>query len=83
VEILGQEGAASLTGDERRILNYVAENRQATVSGVMELLGDTRWHTTSMKLNRLARKGALRFKSTKPRDPSAFYELASKDTDDK
>lgn len=78
VDLLGDE-AASLSEEERRILNHVAEQGRATVSGIMELLGDTRWHTTSVKLSRLARKGALVFRSTKPRDPLAFYELASRE----
>jgi predicted transcriptional regulator len=82
LEIMGDEGTTALSSEEKVILNYVAENDRVTVTTIMALLGETRWHTTSMKLNRLVKKGALVFRSTKPRDPNAFYELVSRSSDE-
>jgi DNA-binding MarR family transcriptional regulator len=74
--LLGEEAVASLSGEERQILCYIAEKGHVTVSDIMELLGETRWHTTRVKLTRLVKKEALVFRSTKTRDPNARYELA-------
>ena len=66
-----------LTREEIIIINFIAEGGRATVSDVMRLLDETRWHSTSLKLKRLVEKDILIFSSNKKRDPTGFYYLRS------
>lgn len=73
--LIGEEIASSLTPEEARIINYVAQTGRTTVTATMQLLGEARWHTTNLKLDRLRRKGVLRHVSSNARDRNAYYEL--------
>lgn len=83
--LVGRAISEALTPEEIKIVNHLAQAGKATVTATMQLLGDTRWHTTSLKLDRLRRKGVLRYVSSNPRDRSGFYQIVpdlSGDADD-
>lgn len=57
-EVLGEEIASSLSDQERRIVNYVAEHQTINVTEAAKLTG-VRWHTVKKALERLATRGVL------------------------
>lgn len=73
--LFGAYPPSELTLEEVLIVNFVAESGRATCTDVMSRLGDTRWHTTRVKLQRLVDRGVLTLSSTKPRDRTAAYQV--------
>jgi ATP-dependent DNA helicase RecG len=72
---LGETIAFSLDDDERKILNYIIENKRINVSEALRIVRTTYWHTAKKKLSRLEARGILTFISSKLRDPDAHYVL--------
>ncbi|OEC93275.1 MULTISPECIES: ATP-binding protein [unclassified Rhizobium] len=77
-KILGEAISFSLDLEERKIINYLAENHKINVSQALRILSTADWHTAKNRLHRLAKRGILDFVTTKDRDPSAHYRLAQK-----
>ncbi|WP_082659265.1 ATP-binding protein [Aureimonas sp. AU40] len=77
-QILGDAISFSLSGDERRIVNYVVENKRINVSDALRILTTTNWHTAKNKLKNLTDRGILEFLTSKDRDPNAHYVLKKK-----
>lgn len=74
-KVLGEALSFSLEPDERKIINYVIENKTINVSQALRILSTTYWHTAKAKLSRLERRGILVHHTTKLRDPNAYYDL--------
>lgn len=75
--IIGAVIAQTLSEDERRVINFVAENRNISVSQCQRLTGKT-WPASSKLLKGLKERGILndvRKSKSKKRDPSARYIL--------
>lgn len=78
IKALGEKGRPEvlrLTREDILIINFIADAGRATVSDIMKVLDETRWHSTNLKLTRLVTRKILEFHSTKKRDPTAFYCL--------
>ncbi len=74
-KVLGEILSFSLDADEKKIVNYVIENKRINVSDALRILSTTYWHTAKAKLVRLEKRQVLRYHTTKLRDPNAYYEL--------
>lgn len=72
---LGEVLAFSLDADERRIVNFVMENKTVKPTDALRVLSTTYWQTARAKLQRLVDRGILEFHSTKKRDPNSYYTL--------
>lgn len=75
--IIGAVIARTLSENERRVINFLAENKQISVSQVQRLTGKS-WPASSNLLKALKAKGILtdiRKSEKKDRDPSARYVL--------
>jgi ATP-dependent DNA helicase RecG len=72
---LGEALSLSLSADERKIVNYIMSNERMNVSDGLRILSTTRWHTAKRALDNLAERQILIYRSTKARDPNAYYEL--------
>ncbi len=83
--VVGAEIAKTLTDQERRAVNFVAEYGKANTTEVVRLLGID-WQTANKLLQRLASKRILKHihRTDIARDPRAHFVLASKNnsTDD-
>lgn len=77
-KILGEALSFSLDADERRIVNFVIENRNIKPTDALRILSTTYWQTARAKLQRLVDRGILEFHTTKKRDPNSFYTLREK-----
>lgn len=75
--IVGSQLAAALTDEEKRVLNYLAENGKMTVSDAWRITTVKTWHTASKIMQRLSAKGLVKENKQYPRDPKAHYILAS------
>lgn len=73
---LGEALSLSLTPEERKLVNFVIENKSINVSEALRLLRTNIWHTAKKALDRLEERGILDFVSEKERDPKAHYVLA-------
>jgi ATP-dependent DNA helicase RecG len=83
--IIGAVIAQTLSEDERRVINFLAENKQISVSQVQRLTGKS-WPTSSKLLKGLKGRGILndvRKSKSKKRDPSARYILKTGNKSDK
>jgi ATP-dependent DNA helicase RecG len=79
--IIGAVIAQTLNEGERRVINFLAENKQISVSQVQRLTGKS-WPASSKLLKSLKDKGILtdvRKSKNKERDPSARYVLRTID----
>lgn len=74
-KILGEAVAFSLDPEERKIVNYLAENKRINVSQALRILSTTDWHTAKNRLERLTQRQVLEFVTTKQRDPNAHYVI--------
>lgn len=74
-KILGEVISFSLDTEERKIVNYLAENKRINVSQALRILSTTDWHTAKNRLDRLTKRNILDFVITKQRDPNAHYVL--------
>lgn len=77
-KMLGEALSFSLDPEERKIVNYLAENKRINVSQALRILSTTDWHTAKGRLDRLTKRGILDFVTTKTRDPNAHYIISSK-----
>ena len=77
--IIGTVIAQSLTENERRIINFLAENKEISVSQAQRLTGKS-WPASSKLLKGLKIRGILTdTRKSKKRDPGARYVLQSGD----
>jgi ATP-dependent DNA helicase RecG len=78
--IIGAVIAQTLSENERRVINFLAENKRISVSQVQRLTGKS-WPASSNLLKGLKGRGILNDvrKSEKDRDPSARYILRTVD----
>lgn len=74
-KMLGEAIAFSLDPEERKIVNYLAENKRINVSQALRILSTTDWHTAKSRLERLTKRRVLDFVTTKQRDPNAHYVI--------
>jgi len=77
--VIGAVIAKTLSENERRVINFLAENTQISVSQVQRLTGKS-WPASSKLLKGLKSRGIvtdIRKAKTKDRDPSARYVLQS------
>ena len=74
-KMLGEAIAFSLDPEERKIVNYLAENKRINVSQALRILSTTDWHTAKSRLERLTKRKVLDFVTTKQRDPNAHYVI--------
>lgn len=74
-KMLGEAIAFSLDPEERKIVNYLAENKRINVSQALRILSTTDWHTAKGRLERLTKRKVLDFVTTKQRDPNAHYVI--------
>jgi ATP-dependent DNA helicase RecG len=73
---VGETLAKSLTGEEKRVLNYLAETRRMTVSDAHRVTGLKTWPSARKLMDGLLRKGLVKEIKTKVRDPKAHFVLA-------
>jgi ATP-dependent DNA helicase RecG len=80
VAIVGAAIAASLGEDEKRILNFVAENKTINVTQAVRITS-LAWETAKAKLEALADRRILErvHRTDIERDPKAHYRLTGKD----
>jgi ATP-dependent DNA helicase RecG len=74
-KMLGEALSFSLDPDERRIVNFVIENKTIKPTDALRVLSTTYWQTARAKLQRLVDRGILDFHSAKKRDPNSYYTL--------
>jgi ATP-dependent DNA helicase RecG len=76
-ELLGEALARNLTPEEKRILNFVAENERINVSQCLKLVpGLPKWHSAKTLLMKLVDKGLLRYvESGKSRSNKSHFVL--------
>jgi ATP-dependent DNA helicase RecG len=77
-KILGEALSFSLDADERRIVNFVIENKTIKPTDALRILSTTYWQTARAKCQRLVDRGILDFHSSKKRDPNSYYTLRGK-----
>jgi ATP-dependent DNA helicase RecG len=73
---VGETLARSLSPDEKRVLNYLAETQQMTVSDAHRITDLRTWHSARKLMDGLLRKGLVKEIKTKVRDPKAHFVLA-------
>jgi ATP-dependent DNA helicase RecG len=75
--IIGPEIDATLSLDERRIINHVAEHKTINVSQAVRIT-EKGWKSAHRLLMKLRRRGILRHhhRTDIERDPQAFFDLA-------
>jgi len=80
--ILGEELSNTLNDNERRIVNFIAENRTINVSQAMNLVA-RRWHRCKKILSSLVERGILDHVHDKEieRDRNQYYTLKKKFSD--
>jgi ATP-dependent DNA helicase RecG len=74
-KVLGEALSFSLDSDERRLVNFVIENKTIKPTDALRILPTTYWQTAQKKLQRLVNRGILDFHTTKKRDPNSYYTL--------
>ena len=75
--IIGAAIVQTLSENENRVINFLAENRLISVSQVQRLTGKS-WPASSKLLKGLKERGILEdIRKTKIRDPGARYRLRS------
>ena len=75
--LIGETIFATLSQDERRAINFVAEHGQVTVTQLARVTGRA-WGTAKRTLHRLQERGLLEHvkKKSLDRDPKAHYVLS-------
>lgn len=73
---VGETLAQSLTAEEKRVLNFLAETGKITVSDAHRITTLRTWHSARKLMNRLLEKGLVKEVKTKIRDPKAHFLLA-------
>jgi ATP-dependent DNA helicase RecG len=76
--LLGEALAKSLSADEKRVINYLAEHKKINVTQCHRILSHlAKWHTAKRLLQRLVDKGILEHVHSKTveRDNKAHYVL--------
>ena len=76
--ILGEAMSQNLTPEERRVVNFIAENGSINVTQCHRLISSvTKWHTAKRILEKMVARGLLRHvhSPTIERDSRAFYTL--------
>ena len=69
--------AASLSDEEKRVLNYLAENGQMNVSDAFRITSVKTWHSARKIMDRLIEKGVIKeIREDKVRDPKAHFVLS-------
>jgi predicted transcriptional regulator len=78
IEVVGEAIFSTLTPEERRVINWLAENETINVSQVQRLTQRS-WPSAKNLLLDLKRKGILvhKRKKGKDRDPEAHFVLSS------
>lgn len=81
-EILGTQLAHTLTEDQKRCINFVAEHGEISVSDAQRLTGKT-WQTARRALSTLVDRGILLHEHRKDleRDPKARFKLRGSSKD--
>lgn len=74
-KILGEALSFSLDADERRLVNFVIENKTIKPTDALRVLSTAYWQTAQTKLQRLVDRGILDFHTSKKRDPNSYYTL--------
>jgi predicted HTH transcriptional regulator len=77
-KVLGNAIAKNLTGDEKRIVNFIAENGTINVTQCHRLIATTKkWHAAKRVLQKMVDRGLLRHvhSETVKRDSKAYYTL--------
>jgi ATP-dependent DNA helicase RecG len=75
--LVGEQLAKALTQEEKRVLNYLAENGRMTVSDTFRVTTVKTWHTARKIMDGLLNKGLIReVREPKIRDPKAHFVLA-------
>ncbi|MCA3378125.1 MAG: putative DNA binding domain-containing protein [Roseomonas sp.] len=82
VAAIGAELATTLDPEEVAILNHAMEKGRVNVTDAMAVLRTGKWHFTKLKLDRLVAAKFLTYRSSKPRDPGAYYEFTWSQGDD-
>lgn len=83
-KMLGETISFGLKPEEKKIINYVIENKKIHAAEALRILDTTRWHTAKKLLDELVERGALEFHPGKrPRDNSAHYTLRERRPDEK
>lgn len=77
-KIIGEKEFAGLTGEERRVINFVAEHETINVSQAQRLIHKD-WRAAKRMLDKLYKKGILNHihRADLLRDPDAHYVLRS------
>ena len=75
--VLGEALSRNLSTDEKRVLNWVAENGRINVSQCLNVLPNLpKWHSAQRFLSRLVEKGMLKYiPGEKPRSNKAHFIL--------
>jgi ATP-dependent DNA helicase RecG len=74
--LVGESLAQSLTSDEKRVLNYLAENQRMNVSDALRVTNARKWHSARRIMDKLLEKKLVVERKSRPRDPNAFFELS-------
>jgi ATP-dependent DNA helicase RecG len=79
-DVVNEVISKSLSEDERRVINFVAENGKINVSQVTRLTSIRSWPTAKKLLDKLVDRGLFARVSdeTKERDPNAHYRLRAR-----
>lgn len=76
--IVGEELFATLSEEEQRCINYVAEYKKIKATDAQRLIGAKTWHAGNKILSGLLAKDVLEYYSRFERDPKAYYSLKSR-----
>jgi ATP-dependent DNA helicase RecG len=74
--LVGAKLASSLSVEEIRVLNYLAEEKRITVSDVYRITTLKTWHSARKVLDGLLKRELVVEVKEKPRDPKAHFMLA-------
>lgn len=75
-QVVGAQLAASLSPEEIRVLNYLAEHQKMTVSDAFRITTVKTWHTARKIMGGLLKKGLVEEVKKMQRDPKAHFILA-------
>lgn len=75
--IVGAQLATALSDEEKRVLNYLAENGRMTVSDAYRITTVKTWHSARRIMDDLLEKGLVNEVKERTRDPKAHFVLAS------
>lgn len=75
--LVGAQLADSLSPEEKRVLNYLAEHGAITVSDAWRITTFKTWHAARSVMDTLLQKKLVEEVKTKVRDPNAHFVLAA------